>query len=98
MAAAAAAAGKLIERMLAIFGRCSEIVMGRTSPMGRTSRESPPDTTSVAVATQWDGGWRAVAPTFDRDASSPARGAEPFSLGTTRTASRRNGKDATCRQ
>ena len=35
MAAAAATAAKLIERMLAIFGRCSEIVMGRPSRMGR---------------------------------------------------------------
>jgi hypothetical protein len=38
MVAAAAAAVKVIERMLAIFGRCSEIVMGRSSPMGRALR------------------------------------------------------------
>jgi hypothetical protein len=38
IAAAAATAAKLIERMLAIFGRCSEIVMGRASHMGRASR------------------------------------------------------------
>jgi len=34
MAAAAAAAAKLIERMLAIFGRRGEIVMGRAPHMG----------------------------------------------------------------
>jgi hypothetical protein len=38
MAAAAAAAAKLFERMLAIFGRSSEIVMGSGSHMGRASR------------------------------------------------------------
>jgi len=37
MAAAAAAAAKLIERMLAIFGKRSEIVMGRPSRMGKAS-------------------------------------------------------------
>ncbi len=39
MAVAAATAAKLIERMLAISGRCSEIVTGRASHMGRASRE-----------------------------------------------------------
>jgi hypothetical protein len=34
----AAAAAKLIERMLAISGMCSEIVMGRVSHLGRASR------------------------------------------------------------
>lgn len=38
MAVAAATAARLIERMLAIFGRRSEIVMGRASQMGRASR------------------------------------------------------------
>lgn len=38
MAAAAAAAAKLFERMLAIFGMCSKIVMGRTSHPGRASQ------------------------------------------------------------
>jgi len=38
MAAAAATAAKLIERMLAIFGRRSEIVMGRAPHMGTASR------------------------------------------------------------
>jgi hypothetical protein len=39
MAAAAANAAELIERMLAIFGTCSGIVMGKTSHMGRSSRQ-----------------------------------------------------------
>jgi hypothetical protein len=38
-AAAATAARLVIERMLAIFGRRSEIVMGRASRMGKVSRE-----------------------------------------------------------
>jgi hypothetical protein len=38
MAAAAVTAAKLIERMLAIIGRTSEIVMGRVSQLGRASQ------------------------------------------------------------
>src|ERR1700729_3766185 len=38
MAAAAATAAKLIERMLAIFGICSEIVMGRAPHEARARR------------------------------------------------------------
>jgi hypothetical protein len=54
MAAAAATAAKLIERMLAIFGKCSEIVMGRAPRTGTApAKERAPGPVTGRFSGQW---------------------------------------------